>query len=217
MKYNKEVLENIVKESKSYAEVMRNLDLNPTGGNHRHISSKIRYFNIDISHFTRNKNSNFDIDEVRNTSKSVTSYSSLCEKIGIKPSTSNISKIKKFISIHEIDISHFLGRSWNKGKTKETDERVYDQWKKNRIPDSEIFVANSKYPTKKARKRIIEDKLLDYKCKTCKISTWLGKELTLHLDHINGISNDHRLNNLRFLCPNCHQQTDTWGNKKGSK
>ena len=36
----------------------------------------------------------------------------------------------------------------------------------------------------------------------------------LHLDRINGIHNDNRSENLRFLCPDCHQQTDTWGNKK---
>jgi hypothetical protein len=36
----------------------------------------------------------------------------------------------------------------------------------------------------------------------------------LHLDHINGDAGDDRLKNLRFLCPNCHQQTATWGNKR---
>ena len=45
---------------------------------------------------------------------------------------------------------------------------------------------------------------------------WCNKRITLHLDHINGISNDNRKENLRFLCPNCHQQTDTWGNKKAA-
>lgn len=42
----------------------------------------------------------------------------------------------------------------------------------------------------------------------------MNKPITLHLDHINGVHNDNRFENLRFLCPNCHQQTDTWGNKK---
>jgi 5-methylcytosine-specific restriction endonuclease McrA len=32
----------------------------------------------------------------------------------------------------------------------------------------------------------------------------------LELDHINGVSDDHRLENLRLLCPNCHSQTDTY-------
>lgn len=37
--------------------------------------------------------------------------------------------------------------------------------------------------------------------------------LTLQLDHINRVNNDHRLTNLRFLCPNCHSQTDTYAGK----
>ena len=47
----------------------------------------------------------------------------------------------------------------------------------------------------------------------CGISEWLGNPLALQLDHINGVNNDHRLTNLRFLCPNCHSQTDTYAGK----
>ena len=35
----------------------------------------------------------------------------------------------------------------------------------------------------------------------------------MHLDHINGINDDNRLENLRFLCPNCHSLTDTYCGK----
>lgn len=40
-----------------------------------------------------------------------------------------------------------------------------------------------------------------------------GRELTLQLERVNGINNDHRLENLRLLCPNCHSQTATYGNR----
>ena len=67
-------------------------------------------------------------------------------------------------------------------------------------------------------KRIIDDNLIEYKCQECGLKdSWNNKMLVLHLDHINGISNDHRLENLRFLCPNCHSQTDTYTDKNSYK
>ena len=43
--------------------------------------------------------------------------------------------------------------------------------------------------------------------------SWLGKPLSIQIDHRNGIRSDHRLENLRMLCPNCHSQTETYGAK----
>jgi hypothetical protein len=60
------------------------------------------------------------------------------------------------------------------------------------------------------RKRILKDGLLNYKCDSCDITEWNGKSISLELDHINGKRDDHRLENLRFLCPNCHSQTKTF-------
>jgi 5-methylcytosine-specific restriction endonuclease McrA len=63
------------------------------------------------------------------------------------------------------------------------------------------------------RKRIIKENLLPYKCNECRISEWKGKKLSLHLDHINGVNGDNRIENLRFLCPNCHSLTETYTGK----
>ena len=48
------------------------------------------------------------------------------------------------------------------------------------------------------------------KCSRCGIEEWLGKCITIQMDHIDGDSDNNQLNNLRLLCPNCHSQTDTW-------
>jgi hypothetical protein len=56
-------------------------------------------------------------------------------------------------------------------------------------------------------------------CAICNMpSSWNGKPLVLRLDHINGVRDDHRPSNLRFLCPNCDSQTDTYcgRNKRNS-
>ena len=51
-------------------------------------------------------------------------------------------------------------------------------------------------------------------CQECGLTnSWNGKPLTLHLDHIDGNSDNNYPVNLRLLCPNCHSQTDTHGSK----
>lgn len=82
----------------------------------------------------------------------------------------------------------------------------------------DVLVENSTYANiSSLKRRLVRENVLEYKCAICGISEWLGKEISLQLDHINGINNDHRAENLRFLCPNCHSQTNTYGGKNVSK
>lgn len=49
-------------------------------------------------------------------------------------------------------------------------------------------------------------------CVECDLGTeWNGNPLTLQVDHINGDRTNNTIENLRLLCPNCHTQTETWG------
>lgn len=94
--------------------------------------------------------------------------------------------------------------------------------KKNRFKNKfktinlkEILIENSTYfCTNHLKKRLIKEEVLEYKCSICSLKEWNNKELVLQLDHINGVSNDNRIENLRLLCPNCHSQTDTYAGKK---
>lgn len=54
-------------------------------------------------------------------------------------------------------------------------------------------------------------------CNRCGIDSWLGKPITLEIDHINGINSDNRRENLEGLCPNCHSVTDTWRGRNKPK
>jgi len=86
----------------------------------------------------------------------------------------------------------------------------------NLLELEDIFVRNSLYRgvNQRLKKMLIQRFGFEDKCKLCGIdSKWNGKELSLQLDHINGVNNDNRIENLRILCPNCHSQTETYCGK----
>ena len=124
---------------------------------------------------------------------------------GLNPDNGNNNRwIKTKISKLGLDISHFLGKGHLKGKT--------HNWK-HKIPLTELLVDNSDYLTSRLSKRLVKEGIFLYNCFICKINNWMGSKLTLHLDHINGVNTDNRIENLRLLCPNCHSQTITYCSK----
>jgi Zn finger protein HypA/HybF involved in hydrogenase expression len=97
---------------------------------------------------------------------------------------------------------------WRRGKTFLSDNRI-----KSKYTKEEIFCENSPKHRGRLKELIIKENIIEYKCSgencIC-VDKWLGKPITLELDHVNGDGSDNRLENLRFLCPNCHSQTDTF-------
>ena len=83
------------------------------------------------------------------------------------------------------------------------------------IPLFELLKENRPYSSSKLKKRLISEGLKEDVCEICgQKPEWNGMPLKLQLDHINGDHNDNRLENLRIICPNCHTQTETFGNKR---
>lgn len=84
-----------------------------------------------------------------------------------------------------------------------------------KIPLEEIL--DGKHPhfqTFKLRNRLIKENVLQNVCEECGVGpTWNGKEIQCQLDHKDGDRFNHRRNNLRMLCPNCHSQTETFSGK----
>ena len=95
---------------------------------------------------------------------------------------------------------------WNAGK--QTGRASH--WD-NKFPLEDVLVENSKYPRHCLKKRVIDNNLINYVCGCCGIEpVWQGKPMPLILDHINGINNDNRIENLRFVCSNCDTQLPTY-------
>ena len=137
------------------------------------------------------------------------SIKELVGKIGLNnKSGSNDITVKKCLEHHGIDWKPLAlkGRvSTNRGVNR-------------KVSNEELFIQNSKHGRTVVRKRVIQENLIPYKCAICgQEPEWNGKPMPLILDHINGIRDDHRLNNLRFVCGNCNLQLDTTNGKNNSK
>jgi Zn finger protein HypA/HybF involved in hydrogenase expression len=112
--------------------------------------------------------------------------------------------------------SNGLKKAYKEGKricvfTNEHREKTIDE-KKSRV----ILDLNTAglYRSNCYLNRIIaEFNLMDYKCSECLIEQWNDKKIVLELDHIDGDSSNCKLVNLRYLCPNCHSQTNTYKGK----
>ena len=71
-------------------------------------------------------------------------------------------------------------------------------------------------PSWRAIKSILfEDR--ENKCEVCEISEWNNKSIVLEVDHIDGNHSNNNPENLRFICPNCHSQTDTYKSRNIGK
>lgn len=150
-KYTKEILEDVVKSSNSVADVMRKLNVRRAGGSHSHLSRRIKYFGIDISHFT--------------------------------------------------------GKTLAKGRPG-TNKKTWQEILILRTDGRREYAL-------KLRRALIEYGR-KYKCEICMSEPmWMGKELRFHVDHKSRNWLDNRPENLRFLCPNCHSQTDGFSGSKG--
>ncbi len=77
--------------------------------------------------------------------------------------------------------------------------------------------AHPHFQTFKLKNRLLKAGVLKNVCIVCGIDSWNGKLLNLELDHIDGNRINHKLINLRLLCPNCHSQTETYRSKNRTK
>lgn len=119
--------------------------------------------------------------------------------LGLKQAGGTQTHIGRKLKELNIDTSHFTGARWNKGKT----------FVKYQKTDAEILVIlpfDSKRPRRKLLLRAMINSGIEYRCECGLDLEWQGKPITLEIDHINGEWLDNRIENLRFLCPNCHSQ-----------
>ncbi len=130
------------------------------------------------------------------------SYSETLRNMGLKANSGNLSTLKRYINMYKINVDHF-------------DPHKYCKLKLNNLNTkqeiSNILVENSTYASSSHLKdRLYKEGLKQRCCELCgQTEEWRGNRMSLILDHINGVSNDNRFENLRIVCPNCNATLDT--------
>ena len=123
-------------------------------------------------------------------------------KLGLSRSAGNYPSIRKHIKRLQLSTSHFVGASHGRGGKKR--------------PLAEVLVKGSTYSKGHLKGRLLKEGLLENKCSICGLAgMWNGAPMVMIIDHINGVNDDHRLENLRIVCPNCNSQLPTFSRGQG--
>ncbi len=142
---------------------------------------------------------NYSKEEFEQIAKESKTIPEFLKNLGYKSdSTKTRNVLMRKIEEYNLDISHLKQRPEFIKRTEQN-----------------IFIENSTASQHTLRDWYKKGEYTPYKCSICgQEPIWQGKELTLILDHINGSNHDDRLENLRWVCPNCNQQLETTGFKK---
>lgn len=141
-------------------------------------------------------------EEFRQIVKNSTCFSDVLKIYGLENKGRNYYTVKDRIIELGLDNSHF---TYNKKP---------NTWSKIPIEDIIIKGLHPKYKTNSLKHRLYKEGIKEHICEECGLENkWNDKELVMHLDHVDGNSNNHKLDNLKILCPNCHSQTDTYAGK----
>ncbi|MBL1080422.1 HNH endonuclease [Streptomyces actinomycinicus] len=172
----------------------------------RYLYGRFEHFGIDVSHFPRRRNSGGPppkpaTEELRRAVESATSIAGALRALG-KPCNGRYRTLfHQWAAEDGLDTAHFLGQAQRgrpSGTAKRAEEVLVRHDRKNRTKTLLL-------------RRALRDIGVPEKCAKCGVgSEWLGKPMTLEIDHINGDWRDDRRENLRLLCPNCHAITSTW-------
>jgi hypothetical protein len=150
------------------------------------------------------RNVRFTETELREAIATSRSYSEALRKVGLRPAGGNHRTIKKYVERWAISAAHF-------------DQDAVRRESFGRVPTplAELLVEHSTYHRGHLKRRLFAEGIKAGRCELCgQGELWRGRPLALILDHINGVPDDNRLENLRIVCPNCAATFDTHCGRK---
>jgi hypothetical protein len=198
-----------VAASANLKEVCDALGLWAGGGTYRTLERHMVRLGVDTSHLAERigqspRQRRWTDEQLIGAVAECSSYADVLRRLGCNVNGGMHRHLVTQLTRLGLDTSHFHGQAWARGRRFPL---------RNARPLEDILTIDSTY-TGHLRQRLVDGGLLPGRCQQCGITSWCGRDLTLHLDHINGNHTDNRLDNLRVLCPNCHSLTETYGRRK---
>jgi hypothetical protein len=137
--------------------------------------------------------------EIRDAVQNSPSLAASLRRLGLRSGGGNPRTLKRHIAHYGVSIEHFNPNWALRGG------RV-----PRATPLEAVLVEESNYSRGALKRRLYESGLKARACELCgQDEMWRGRPMALILDHINGIGNDNRIENLQIVCPNCAATLDT--------
>jgi hypothetical protein len=193
-RYNKVRLIELCSKHKVLKDVLFELGLTPITTNYRKLKEKMVEYNIPFDY--RKDNDVYNRDELIKLVEECNTFGEILVKTNRVRKGGNIKTLKKYLNKYNIDYSKITNFKYKKPIKTNLDE---------------VLIENSSYyNTSNLKERLYNEGLKSRKCEKCgQGEIWNGEKLSLILDHINGVNNDNRLENLRIVCPNCNATLPT--------
>ncbi|WP_326752973.1 HNH endonuclease [Streptomyces hirsutus] len=199
--YTKERLEEAARGARTLSEALVRLGVDPKSSTRRYVLGRMKKLGVDTAHFQR-EGVKWTRDVLQEAVSASTNMCEVLRHLGLEVVGGHHTHISRRIKAYGLDISHFRmptrrGKPW-RPRTPENLLVEQPPAQARRIPSDRIKWAMTALGVPE-------------QCTLCGTgSVWRGRSLPLEVDHVDGDWRNNRIENLRFLCPNCHSTTDNY-------